>query len=415
MAQKEDASVQSEDEESNRRRRAQRSGVMNSVRPALVSWMSRAVARLTADRQPPYDPPAKGTPAQANARADRSATLAPEGSVPEEVRARFVRVGRDFHFPSGARAFRDHGRKLVTETENTTVIRALVDIAVERGWNDITITGTARFRSDAWRTATVSGLIVRGYQPTEFEKQKLVRDLAAARRRSGRPEPLIDLPQRQAVHNAQSTAPPPSTQASPRSGERDQRERTFAGTLLEHGPAPYEFHPHGEPSYFMQIKTGRGPIVLWGKDLERAVHDAKVTPGEEIHVRQAGRRSVTVKRKDHDQDGRVIGEHDIKAHRNQWEVSRDQHADEQRSPRTKSRTASPSPRQAPDIKSAQRALKGAQLFANERIGDPAQRSAFVNAVRDELAAAFERGDAAPVARLHATQREHPSAPARTLS
>ena len=164
MAQKEDASVQSEDEESNRRRRAQRSGVMNSVRPspALVSWMSRAVARLTADRQPPDDLPAKGTPARASARADRSATPEPEGSLPGEVRARFVRVGRDFHFPSGARAFRDYGRKLVTQTENTAVIRALVDIAVERGWNDVTITGTAAFRSDAWRIATVSGLIVRG-------------------------------------------------------------------------------------------------------------------------------------------------------------------------------------------------------------------------------------------------------------
>lgn len=412
MAQKENAPVQSEDEESNRRRRARRSGVLNTVRPspALVSWISRAVARLSADRQPTYDPSTTGTPARAGARAARSATPEPEDPVPDEVRARFVRVGRDFHFSSGARAFRDYGRKLVTQTENTAVIRALVDIAVERGWNDITITGTAGFRSDAWRIATVSGLIVRGYRPTEFEKQKLVRDLAAARQQSRRPEPLIDSPHRQTLPNSQSTPPLAATQTNPRGGER-----TFAGTLIEHGPAPYEFHPHGEPSYFVQIKTRRGPVVLWGKDLERAVHDAHVATGEEVHVRQAGRQAVTVKRKEHDHEGRVVGERDIKAHRNQWEVSRDQHGAEQRALRTKSRPDRHGDREWPGTDGALRALKGAQLFANERISDPAQRSAFVNAVRQELVAASERGDAPPAARLRGTPRERHANSARTLT
>lgn len=32
-----------------------------------------------------------------------------------------------------------------------------------------------------------------------------------------------------------------------------------------------------------------------------------------------------MKRKERDEDGRVVNEQDIKAHRNQWEVSRDQH------------------------------------------------------------------------------------------
>lgn len=414
MAQKDDASLHNKDEESSRRRRARRSGLTNTVgpSPAVVTWIHRAVLRLTADRSRPDDLPAKSAAAQTSARgfADRTATPLAERSVPDAVRGRFVRVGRDFHFLSGAHAFRDHGRKLVTQTENTAVIRALVDIAVDRGWNDITITGTERFRSDAWRIATVSGLIVRGYRPTEFEKQKLVRDLAVARQRSRRPEPLIDSPQRQALPNSPSTPPLAATQTNPRGGER-----TFAGTLLEHGPAPYEFHPHGDPSYFVQIKTRRGPIVLWGKDLERAVHDAHVATGEEVQVRQAGRHTVTVKRKEHDHEGRVVGEHDIKAHRNQWEVSRDQHGAEQRNPRTKSRPARHGDREWPGTDSALRALKGAQLFAKERIGDPAQRSAFVNAVREQLVAALERGDAPPAARLRGTPRERPAMSARTLS
>jgi hypothetical protein len=431
MPESEDASLQNKDEKANRRRRARRSDATNTLRPspAVVSWIYRAVSRLAAERQP-YDETIERAPARASppVGADKSATPPRRDSVPEEVQARFVRVGRDFHFPSGARAFRDHGHKVVTHTENAAVIRALVDIAVERGWSDITVSGTGKFRREAWRAATVSGLVVRGYRPSEFDKQKLVRDLAAAREPRGRPAPLVDFPQ---LANANPAAPAPHVRASTtrraaesanlagersgfKEGESNRRERTYSGTLLEHGTAPYEFHPHGEPSYFLRIQTSRGPTVLWGKDLERAVDDAKVTSGEEIHVRQAGRESVTVKRKERDQAGRVVEEHDVKAHRNQWEVSRDQHSDEQGIPRTQTRTAGASTDRARD-ESALRALKGAQLFANERISDPAQRSAFVNAVRDELAAAFDRGDPPPATRLRGAQRRGPAMPARTLS
>jgi hypothetical protein len=433
MPESEGASLQNKDEKAYRRRRVRRSDATNTLRPspAVVSWIHRAVSRLAAERQQPRDEVALRAPARASTPigADKLATPARRDSVPEEVHARFVRVGRDFHFPSGARAFRDHGNKVVTHTENAAVIRALVDIAVERGWNDITVSGTARFRREAWRAATVTGLVVRGYRPTEFDKQKLVRDLAAAREPRRRPAPLVDFPQ---AANRESAVSAPHVRAStgtraagsadraaeepsgPKGGGSNSRERRYAGTLLEHGPAPYEFHPQGEPSYFLRIQTSRGPKLLWGKDLERAVHNAKVATGEEIHVRQAGREAVTVRRKERDLDGRVLEEHDVKAHRNQWEIVRDRHGDEQVIPRTQTRIASARADRGPD-ETALRALKAAQLFANERISDSAQRSAFVNAVREELAKGFERGDAPPVTRLRGMHRKGPAMPARTLS
>jgi hypothetical protein len=432
MPESEDASLQNKDEKANRRRRVRRFDATNTLRPspAVVSWIYRAVSRLATERQQPHDEAVQRAPARASSPvgADKSATPARRDLVPEEVRARFVRVGRDFHFPSGARAFRDHGHKVVTHTENAAVIRAFVDIAVERGWSHITVSGTARFRREAWCTATVSGLVVRGYRPSEFDKHKLVRDLAAARQPSGRPAPLVDLP---LLASNKPAGPAPHVRASrstraaespnaaeERSGSREggsnRRERRYSGTLLQHGPAPYEFHPQGEPSYFLRIQTSRGPTVLWGKDLERAIGEAKVTSGEEIHVRQAGRETVTVRRKERDQAGRVVEEHDVKAHRNQWEVSRDQHTDEQSIPRTQTRTAGASAGRTHD-ESALRALKGAQLFADERISDPAQRSAFVNAVREELAAAFEPAEPRPLSRLRAREREGTPMPPRTVS
>jgi hypothetical protein len=355
------------------------------------------------------------------------------------VRARFVRVGRDYHFATGARAFRDHGHKIVTHTENAGVIRALVDIANERGWNDITVTGTARFRRDAWRAATVSGLVVRGYRPTEFDKQKLARDLAAAREPPRPTGPLVDFPQPPVSRTpvVMPAAPPSRARTTRRAAESaeytsgvqgdskrsgpDQRDRIYFGTLLGHGPAPYEFHPHGEPSYFLRMQTQRGAAVLWGKDLERALQEAKVAPGQEIHVRQAGRESVTVRRRERDPQGRVVKEHNMKAHRNQWEVSRNEEAslgsDERDVARTtlSSQVVSHSTRETSSVDSASRALKAAQLFANDRIKEPAQRSAFVSAVREELARAFEHGDGGSGVRREGRERDSAPSPARTLS
>ena len=163
------------------------------------------------------------------------------------------------------------------------VVRALVQIAAARGWADITVTGTERFRSEAWRIATLSGLSVRGYRPTEFERQKLAGTVAAER-----------APPR-AAHVPSSTE-----------GKDKKGEHTVTGMVLEYGPAPYQFRPQGTPSYYVRIRTQDGPRVLWGKDLERALGEAKVTAGEEIRIKQAGRDAVKVKRKELDSSGKVM-------------------------------------------------------------------------------------------------------------
>src|SRR5258708_37635227 len=104
--------------------------------------------------------------------------------VPEDVRKRFVQVGAKYFFPDGARAFTDRGSRLTTPSENTEVIKSLISIAHARGWNEITVTGTERFRRDAWAQARLLGLEVRGYKPTDIENERLLRALA---RRDERP------------------------------------------------------------------------------------------------------------------------------------------------------------------------------------------------------------------------------------
>src|ERR1700722_8242250 len=154
--------------------------------------------------------------------------------IPEDVRKRFVQVGTKYFFPDGARAFTDRGSRLSTPSENTEVIKSLVAIAHARGWNEITVTGTERFRRDAWAQARLLGLEVRGYQPTDIENERLVRSLArrderpiSAKRKAstnGRAEP-----------RAAKTQKKESAVAKESGSEKPGRGTLITGRLLDHG------------------------------------------------------------------------------------------------------------------------------------------------------------------------------------
>src|SRR5580658_8093794 len=153
--------------------------------PNVIQATRRPRRARTGARQP--DAPAEGAPAQAlsdrpaAATGGSAATFTRADSdpwtVPHSVRDRFVQDGHRFFFPDGAPAFKDQGRKLTTQSENTQVIHSLIQIAQSRGWTEVTVTGTDRFRQEAWRQARLAGLSVRGYRPSEEERAQVIRAL----------------------------------------------------------------------------------------------------------------------------------------------------------------------------------------------------------------------------------------------
>ena len=210
-------------------------------------------------------------------------------TVPQSVRDRFVQDGHRFFFPDGAPAFKDLGRRLTTASENTQVVHSLIQIAHSRGWTEVTVTGTERFRQEAWRQARLEGLAVRGYRPTRAcEQAQLVRALARglarlrsirSRRTRGRVAGATRSVRREAPRS------PPRASAS-------------SGKLLDHGQDTYRHDPDAEPSYFVRLGIPGGYREVWGKDIERAVAKSLTQPksGDEVILQRTGRDAVTVKR-----------------------------------------------------------------------------------------------------------------------
>lgn len=372
--------------------RASRGDAKNVVRPTALSRETEDSRTEASD--------ARGSKRRVRDREARPATkddtAVDQRVVPAAVKQRFVQVGDTFFFPDGTRAFTDCGRKLTTPSENTEVVRSLISIAQARGWRDVTIEGSERFRKEAWFAAKLAGLDVRGYTPSELEQGQLIRRLA--RGASSDPEAASQELKRAQEREKEKDAGP------------GKREALITGTLLDHGQAHYRHDPNGPMSYFVRIETSRGEREIWGVDLERAFRESLTRPtiGDVVGLRAVGKEPVTVKSPKRDAGGKVIGERERLTHRNRWLVEqRDFFAARAHAARTL-RDETVDPRDAvklhPELAGTYVQLRAAELAAR-RIRDPEDQRTFVATVRRALADTVERGEPLTPVRLKGQAQE----------
>jgi hypothetical protein len=338
-------------------------------------------------------------------------------AVPEHIHARYIKVGNKYHFTNGDLAFADRGRGLSTRLENTEVIRDLIAIAKERGWNDIALGGTARFRKEAWQQANLAGLTVRGYRPSELERAQLVR-LMSRERDDGRDAPST---QTTAPSDRPATRGPVAEEAaridSRPSAQGSDRVRT--GRLLDHGSANYKHDRHTDLSYFVKLDTPEGERTLWGKDLQRAVEQSLsgVAPGNDVVVRQLGAKPVTVIRPIRDEAGRIVNQTQVQTHLNRWSVERADFLKERkqvaqivRDPSIDARTAAA---RRPELAGTYAELQAAKLIAQDLFTHPADRDRFITRVREAIADEIERGEPLSAPRIRTPASRQPHNVART--
>lgn len=370
------------------------------VRVAAGDEPQRAAISPTAKKEP--DPKAAPAPPLASAGKPAAASdSAPNPwALPQSVRDRFIQDKRRFYFPDGAAAFRDHGKRLTTASENTEVIHSLIDIARTRGWEEITVDGTKTFRQEAWRQGRLAGLDVRGYRPTKGERAAVVRALA---RQADGAQMELKVAEGGFESNAAERESSTSPGASKTRGTRGPRD-LIVGKLIDHGRQSYRFDPRESMSYFIELATDEGKRTIWGKDLERAMKQSLTQPqiGDEIAMRRTGADQVTVQRRDRDADGRVIAEREVGASRNRWVVEKHEFFEARaaaagvlRDPNVDRRQAV---RQHPELVGTYLQLHAAQLAAR-RIRDPEDREKFVALVRAALADSVARGDPLQPVRL----------------
>jgi len=375
------------------------------VSPRRTGAREPAVNAIQATRKPRRgrDPAGQGAPAAERAFASSGASLAPASTfqradsdpwtVPQSVRDRFVQDGHRFYFPEGSPAFRDLGRRLTTTSENTQVVRSLIEIAHSRGWTEVTVSGTERFRHEAWRQARLEGLAVRGFRATDEQQAQLIRSLA---RSLARPSDAIS-------SDAQPAAPAQPVREAP---THDPSRERVVGKLLDHGRDAYRHDPNAEPSYFVRLQTSDGPREIWGRDIERAVPKSLTQPqiGDEVILQRTGRDAVTVKRQERDPEGQFRSKN-VEVFRNRWVIEKQTFFEGRAAAAQVVRDETLGPREAvrehPELAGTYLNLRAAEL-ASRALRDPQDQRRFVSQVRSALADDIERGEPLQPVRL----REH---------
>ena len=117
--------------------------------------------------------------------------------VPDAIERRYLRIHDSYLFPDRTLAFIDDGSRIRVRTENREVMHSVVAIAQQRGWRTIEVRGTEAFRQGMWREAALQGIEVRGYEPSEAERQQVAR-AQGHRRGDGAPTPAQQLGSRAA-------------------------------------------------------------------------------------------------------------------------------------------------------------------------------------------------------------------------
>lgn len=379
---------------------------VNASDPSLRPKRRRDALRDVGDRAA-----APGQGRRQGGRDESSVEASPERQrlVPDHVRKRFVQVGKHYYFADGARAFTDRGGRLTTPSENTEVIRSLVAIAEARGWSEITVRGTERFRKDAWFAARLAGLEVRGYRPTEFEQAHLVRTLSRDGRGTAQEAAGEALNGRERRERREEFR---------RKGARDggdparqgRQGGLLTGKLVDHGRATYRHDPREPMSYFVKIETARGDRTIWGVDLERAMKESLSAPqtGDEVGLRAVRQEAVKVRAHERDTDGKIVAEKDLNTHRNRWIVEKrgffEARAEAARTLRDTGVDAKQAVTRHPELVGTYLQVHAAELAAKQ-FRDPEDRERFVTQVRSALADAVARGEPMPPVRLRESAPE----------
>lgn len=125
-------------------------------------------------------------------------------------------------------------------------------------------------------------------------------------------------PSAMAEPTARDKAVPDRVEAKTHPLEADKTP--IVGRLLDHGRANYKHDPDEKESYYVKLQTPGGERTIWGKDLERSMVDGKFKAGDGISLKLNDQENVKVKANVRDGAGKVVGEQEVAAKRNEWEV-----------------------------------------------------------------------------------------------
>ena len=251
----------------------------------------------------------------------------------------------------GKDAFRDYGDRIVMASpeasENDRMILAALLSARANNRGAVEVTGSPEFITKTLTLIADHNIEVHLKNP---EQRAQFEALMASRNEQKAPENGMTMMQpEQAPVSDVTPSPSPATQNAPAQPtaapsavppvavpdaaetqkpaqpmsviERETLRAGLTGTLMDAGPAPYQFNEKNTPSYYVTMRTKQGAKTYWGVELEQALIDSGKQPGDLVKLQFKGKTAVTVNVPVKNEDGVVTGFIPHETHRNQWNIT----------------------------------------------------------------------------------------------
>ena len=282
--------------------------------------------------------------------------------TPMAIRKRFIEAENKFYFrdEENTLAFEDKGKRLTTEHNDPAIARAMVELAAAKNWNSIKVKGENEFKREVWLEASLRGLQVQGFKPTDVDLAKLqelrqergaknlntieqgsrererqgassktqaeITDKSATideQQRALSPKQQVAIDTLRAILRARGDSEKAINMTVEVAAERFQNNRVYVGQVVEYGAAPYENDPKNEKSFYVKLGTASGEKTVWGVDLQRAIGEGKAEIGDDVAIAYQGKQQVTVPAKERDANGNFTDKPvEIVVNRNTWDVSK---------------------------------------------------------------------------------------------
>ncbi|EUC20731.1 LPD7 domain-containing protein [Paraburkholderia hospita] len=270
--------------------------------------------------------------------------------VPKSVTNQYVaHEGKFLDRKSETVHFEDKGRSLSTASEDRDVIAHMVEVAKAKNWGELQLKGSEEFRRQAWIAAELAGVPTRGFKPGTQDRAVLTAALEAMRIGAGDKSGEVDKARTNEMEATDSvgqkpaapevtkpatpgrentapggnpttaTQPSAAAPASPVQGTPTPAGVT-AGVLVAHGTAPFNHDEKQNDSYYATVRTEDGERTVWGLDLERAIGESGVQPGQRIELEKGGSKTVTAQRRQFDEKGTELDPKLVESRRNEWLV-----------------------------------------------------------------------------------------------
>lgn len=133
--------------------------------------------------------------AEINSMRSEGGTAEKRRAIPPlEDRFNVKRIGlveKEYHFrdQAGKVAFTDKLMSITTGSESPAAIKAMVDRAVERGWETVRLNGSPEFVRQGWIAATAQGLKAVGHTATPGDREAAAKERARLQVGHDRPAP----------------------------------------------------------------------------------------------------------------------------------------------------------------------------------------------------------------------------------